>query len=121
MGINIDKVSAIKLVSLAVAVTFMDGSTGEFTGEFSRATQSELDGYLDEGLTNSELLDRVLKKVSGIGRADPEAPGKLVELPADEQMAFVRSSPECVEAAALRFFSAMRQERPAEKTSKRRR
>ncbi len=121
MGINVNKVSAIKLVSLAVAVTFMDGSTGDFNGEFRRVSQDELDEFMTDGLTNSELLDKVLERVSGIGAPDPDNASRLAELPADQQLAFVRASPECVEAAALRFFSAMRQERPAEKTSKRRR
>lgn len=90
---------------------------GDFLGEFRRLPQDRVDVLCDEdeSYRNSEVLDEILVGVSGIGRADG------TELPADEAMAWVKKTPECVNAAVTAFFRTMRPERYNEKTRRRQR
>lgn len=90
---------------------------GDFLGTFKRLPQDRLDTLMDpdENFRNSEVLDEVLVSVSGIGHADG------TELPADEQLAWVRKTPECVGAAVVAFFKELRPARYDEKTSSKRR
>lgn len=87
---------------------------GEFKATFKRVDKPRLDEMLEaeNGYTQSDVLDEVLVGVSGIGRSASE------ELPPDEQLAWVKRSPECCAAAFNSFFAAMRQEPGAGKTSK---
>lgn len=103
MGLNIEKATANKTAWVNVQVTFMDGTRGDFDAEFRRVDQSELDDIMEEGLSKVELLDRVMVGVRKIGRTDPET-GKLEDLPTEEQVQFVKNSPEASRAACSRFF-----------------
>lgn len=89
---------------------------GDFKATFNRISKARLDEFLDAdaGYTQTEVLDEVLVGVSGIGRSATE------ELPPDEQLKWVRNSVECCNAAFRDFFTAMRQDDGAEKTSKKR-
>lgn len=89
---------------------------GDFFATFKRPEQSRIDELLDEdaGYTRREVLDEVLQSVRGIGRTPSE------ELSPDDQIAFVKKTPECVAAAFVAFFKAMRPERYIEGTSKKR-
>lgn len=92
-----------RLVSVTFAGQRAGTSTsGSFTVEFHRVTQDELEGLVDENLTLSELVKRVVHRVSGIGRNG-------VELPAAEQLAAVLASPEACQAVRDDFFAAMAQ------------
>src|SRR5688500_8600029 len=99
MRIDIEKVASQPTVKIPVLVEFMDGTQGEFQGTYKRIDQEQVDKLLDpdEGFSNSAVLDEVLVGVSGIGKGDQE-------LPADEQLAWVRRTPECVSAAVAAFF-----------------
>lgn len=93
--------------------------TGSFNATFKRVSKDRIDEFVDtaNGFSISEVLDEVLAGVSGIGRAT--APGEPPqELPADQQIAWVRNSPEASAAAFNDFFAAMRQDSGAGKTSK---
>lgn len=112
------------LIPIKVLVQFQrDGVPyqGDFMGQFRRLAQSRIDQLLDEdeGFRNSDVLDEVLSSVSGIGRKSDA--GGFEELAADEQMAWVKNTPECVNAAVTAFFRTMRPERYNEKTQKRQR
>ena len=115
MGIIREK-AAPATVDIKVLVAFMNGTEGDFTGTFKRLPQSRLDELLDASaiVQNSEIVDEVLVGVSGI--ADESG-----ELPAAEQLAWVKQQPECVNAAVVAFFKAMRPARYDERTSKKRR
>lgn len=109
-----------KRIALTVAITVLvqfrndDGSIyqGDFKGVFKRLPQNEVEEMIDADppLLNSEILDRVLVGVSGIA-------SEGVELPAEEQLAWVKATPECVNAAVAAFFKELRPERYNEKTS----
>lgn len=90
---------------------------GDFKATFKRIDKARLDEFLDDeaGYTQTEVLDEVLVGVSGIGRSPTD------ELPPEEQLTWVRNSIECCNAAFRDFFTAMRQDDGAEKTSKKRR
>lgn len=88
---------------------------GEFIAVFKRLPQSEVDQMQDNNLPFSEVLDEVLEKVEGIGISESE------EMPADQAMEWVKTTPECVNAAATVFFQSMRPERALAKTSSKRR
>jgi hypothetical protein len=89
---------------------------GDFMGTFKRLPQERLDELMDpdENYRNSEVLDEVLVSVSGIGST-------AGELTPDEQLAWVKRTPECVGAAVTAFFKELRPARYVEKTSKQRR
>lgn len=116
MGIRTESHSEKPTVEITVMVQFMDGTLGDFKGTFQRLDQDRIDELLDpeENFSNSEIVDEVLVGVSGITTNG-------AELPADEQLAWVKKTPECVSAAVAAFFKKLRPERYAEKTSKRRR
>lgn len=120
MSIQIEKITAAPTVEIKVLVQFQGAggavTQGDFMGTFKRLPQSRLDELMDpdENFRNSEVLDEVLVGVSGIGREG-------VELPADEQLAWVKATPECVGAAVAAFFKTLRPARYDEKTSKSRR
>lgn len=120
MGIEVEKQEADATVDIKVLVQFQKsgGSVyqGDFVGQFKRVTQDRVDDFLDDeqGWRNSDVLDEILVGVSGITRGG-------VEMPPDEQLSWVRQTPECVNAAVTSFFRTMRPERYNEKTSKKRR
>ena len=89
---------------------------GDFMATFKRLPQDRIDELLDEdaGYTRREVLDEALVSVSGIGRTPSE------ELPAEQQLDWVKRTPECVGAAFVAFLRAMRPERYIEGTSKKR-
>ncbi|HET8555279.1 MAG TPA: hypothetical protein VFL78_10670 [Rhodanobacteraceae bacterium] len=93
---------------------------GDFKATFKRASQELVDEMAGDEWKNSEVLGEVLLGVSGIGRKNPET-GKTEELPPDEQLAWVRNSPECVNAAVSSFFAATLPANGGSKTSKKRR
>lgn len=121
MNLIIEKAEDGGTVDIKVLVQFKGKGNssyqGDFLGTFARLPQSRIDELMDpdENYRNSEVLDEVLLSVSGIGRADG------VELPADEQLAWVKKTPECVGASVAAFFKELRPERYAEKTSSKRR
>lgn len=120
MGIEVEKRETEPTMQIKVLVQFQKsgGSVyqGDFMGEFKRVNQERIDEFLDEeqGWRNSEVLDEILVGVSGITRNG-------TELPPDEQLAWVRQTPECVNAAVTAFFRTTRPERYNERTSKKRR
>lgn len=118
MGIIKEKASDTPTVQIVVLVEFMDGYQGDFKGTFNRLPQERLDELADPdaGYSNSEVVDEILVGVSGIAAGTPPQ-----ELPADEQLAWVKQQPECVNAAVAAFFSRMRPARYAGKTSKKQR
>lgn len=118
MGITQEKVSTSPTVEITVLVEFMDGYQGDFKGTFKRLGQERIDELADpdEGYSNSEVVDEILVGVSGISAGSPPQ-----ELPADEQLAWVKQQPECVSAAVAAFFGRMRPARYGGKTSKTRR
>lgn len=103
---------------IAVLVQFATDTAaivqGEFKGEFKRLPQERIDHLLDseENYRVSEVIDEILVGVSGIGKGG-------TEMPAAEQLEWVKATPECVQAAYTAFFRAMRPERYNEKTSRR--
>lgn len=105
-------------VDIKVLVQFAQkGGTvlqGDFMGEFKRVPQERIDALMDEeaGYTVSEVVDEILLGARGLGRDG-------VEMSAEEGLAWVKKTPECVQAAYTAFFRAMRPERYNEKTSKR--
>ena len=119
MGIEVEKQEADATVDIKVLVQFQKsgGSVyqGDFVGQFKRVTQDRVDDFLDDeqGWRNSDVLDEILVGVSGITRGG-------VEMPADEQLSWVRQTPECVNAAVTSFFRTMRPERYNERTAKNR-
>lgn len=116
MGINREKQGAAPTVEITVLVEFMDKTQGDFKGTFKRLNQERIDELADPeaGYSNSELVNEILVGVSGISDGDKE-------LPADEQLAWVKQQPECVSATVAAFFKRMRPARYDEKTSKKRR
>lgn len=116
MGIKTDIVDSKRKIEIPVLVEFMDGTQGDFTGTFERPSQDELDEMMDpeQPWSNSDVLDKYLTGVSGIGTSTGE-------LPPEEQLAWVRKTPECVSAAVAAFFKKFRPVRYGEKTSKPRR
>lgn len=120
MNLDIEKIDSAPTVDIKVMVQFKGKGTavtqGDFMGTFNRLPQERIDELMDadEGYRNSEVLDEILIGVSGIGRAG-------VELPADEQLAWVKKTPECVGAAVAAFFKELRPARYDEKTSRKRR
>lgn len=113
---DLSRIKSSIAVAVLVQFTQDDGSKlqGEFKAHFKRVPQTEIEAMVDEELTGPEILDRVLESVSGIGQNGQE-------LPADEQLAWVKRTPECVGAAVTAFFREFRPERYNEKTSGRRR
>lgn len=120
MGLQREKITSNPTLGLSVLVQFQnaDGTVtqGDFKGTFKRVPQAKIDEMADPTApwTNSEVLDEVLVGVSGISDG-------ATELPADEQLAWVKQTPECVNASVAAFFKAMRAERYVEKTSSGRR
>lgn len=116
MGINREKQGSAPTVEITVLVEFMDGQQGDFKGTFKRVDQTRLTELLnpEENFQNSEIVDEILLGVSGISDGDKE-------LPADEQLAWVKNTPECVNATVVAFFKRMRPARYDEKTSSKRR
>lgn len=116
MGLQREKITSNPTMSLPVLVQFTNGDgsvvQGDFLGKFKRVSQDRIDEMLDPdaAITNSELVEEVLVGVSGIGENG-------TELPADEQLAWVKQTPECVSAAAAAFFKVMRAARYDERTS----
>lgn len=116
--LNIDKISDV--LEIAVLVQFAQGNgtvlQGEFKGVFKRLPTEEVDAMMDAepALLNSEVVDKVLVGVKGIGKDGAELPG-------EEQLAWVKKTPECVNAAVAAFFKSMRPERYSEKTSRKQR
>lgn len=107
-------------VEIKVLVQFKGkGNThtqGDFQGVFKRLSQERIDELMDpeESYTNSETLDEVLVSVSGIGST-------AGEMSPEDQLAWVKKTPECVGAAVTAFFKELRPARYVEKTSKQRR
>lgn len=116
MGIKRESVVNKPTVEIKVDVQFMDGSLGDFTGTFARMDQDEIDELMDpeKAYSNSEVVDKVLLGVRGITEGD-------TELPAEEQLAWVKKTPECVSASVAAFFRKLRPARYEEKTSRSRR
>jgi hypothetical protein len=118
--LQIEKIAAAPTVDIKVLVQFQGEAgtvvQGDFMGKFRRLPQARIDELMDpdENFRNSEVLDEVLVSVSGIGKGGEE-------LPADEQLAWVKATPECVGAAVAAFFRTLRPARYDEKTSKSRR
>ncbi len=104
-------------IKLPVLVQFhqANGSVyqGEFTGEFKRLSQDQINNYLDdeEAYQVAEVISDILVGASNIAATDGS------DMPADEALAWAQQSPECVGAAYAAFFKAMRPERYNEKTS----
>lgn len=117
MGINIGKVD--DKIQLEVLVQFQNGNgtatEGSYKGTFKRPTQEEMDSMLDpdNGVRNGETIDNHLIAVSGIANPDGS------ELPAEEQLQWVKNSPECVNAGVAAFLRAFRPARYDGKISKR--
>lgn len=118
MGIAREKTTKNPTAELTVKVDFMDGSKGDFKGTFKRVSQDRLNELLDPeaNFQNGELVDEFLVGVSGITESEGGP-----ELPADEQLAFVKQTPECVNASVVAFFAAMRPASYDAKTSRSRR
>lgn len=120
MGLLIEKITDTPTVDITVLVQFQgaNGTTtqGDFVGTFKRLSQERIDEMLDpeENYRNSEIVEEVLLAVRGIGNKDGE-------LPPEEQLAWVKKTPECVSASVAAFFKVLRPARYDEKTSKRRR
>lgn len=118
MGIDVEKVeSTIELEVLVQFQTSRNTATeGSFFGTFKRPSQDEMDNILDpdNGYRNGEVIDQYLVSVRGIGKGGQE-------MPADEQLAWVKAQPECINAGAAAFLQAFRPARYEGKTSKRRR
>ncbi len=113
---DLNRIKSTIAVAVLVQFTQDDGSKllGEFKAHFKRIEQSEIDAMIDDNTPNTEVLDRVLESVSGIGINGQE-------LPAEEQLAWVKRTPECVGAAVAAFFQQFRPDRQNEKTSAKRR
>lgn len=115
MGINIEKVDAtIELEVLVQFQTARNTSTeGSYFGTFRRPTQNEIDDILDvdSAWSNSDTVAEFLVSVRGIGKGEGE-------MPADEQLAWVKGTPECVNAGAAAFLRAFRPARYEKKTSR---
>lgn len=120
MGLQRETITKNPTIGITVLVQFQmgDGSVkqGDFLGEFKRLEQKRVDELLDPDAAygNSEVLDEILVGVSGIGENG-------TELPAEEQLAWVKKTPECVNASVAAFFKVMRPARYDEKTSGKRR
>lgn len=114
MSLDFERIATTVALTVLVQFRNSDGSLylGDFKGEFNRLPQAQVEEMIDSDppLLNSEILDKVLVSVSGI-RKD----GK--ELPPEEQLAWVKQTPECVNAAVAAFFKELRPERYNEKTS----
>jgi hypothetical protein len=112
-----------KTVDIKVLVQFQLGGgrvkQGDFMGVFKRVPQSKVAEMFDDEWSNSEVIDEVLVGAKGIGKKDGD--GKLVEMSADEGLAWVRETPETVNAAVAAFFRTMRADRYDERTSRKRR
>lgn len=91
---------------------------GDFKARFKRIPQARVEEMMDDQWRNSDVLDEVLVCVSGIGRRNPQ--GGVEELPAEEQLDWVRRTVECVNAATSSFFEAMQQGSGGSKTSRKR-
>lgn len=89
---------------------------GDFKATFKRISKDRLNEMLDPdaNYSQSEVLDEVLVGVSGIGKTPTE------ELPPEEQLAWVKNSIECCNAAFRDFFTATRQADGDAKTSRKR-
>lgn len=118
MSINTEKVK--DTLEILVLVQFhQDNGTvyqGDFKGIFKRLPNAELDEMADAEppLLNSEVVSRVLVGVKGIAKGE-------AEMPSDEALAWVKATPECVNAAVAAFFKSVRPERYNEKTSRKQR
>lgn len=117
MSLIVQKASSTIGLTVLVAFIQPDGTSyqGDFRAEVKRLPTEEVDAMIDADppLLNSEIVDRVLVSVSKIGNEDGS------ELPPDEQLRWVKSSPECVNATVAAFFRTMRPDRYDGKTSKR--
>lgn len=114
-------------VKVLVQFSQPDGSIkqGDFMATFSRTDPEKVQQMIDDSVPNIDMLfgyegetkkvDGVLLSVEGIGRtpSDPLQPA--------EALAFVKKTPECVNACAFAFLKATRPERYIEETSKKRR
>ena len=114
---DIKKITGTAEIEVLVKFPTESGAVeGSYFATVRRPTQADLDELADPeaGFTNSEVLDKYFTRVRGIGSDG-------TELSADEQLAYVKSSPECVSAGAVAFLKAFGPERYAGKTSKKRR
>jgi len=100
---------------------------GDFMATFRREDPDRVQVAIEDGLSNIDLLFNGWIDKDGV----TEIPGVLVAagdigrspsdlLAADESLAFVKKSAECVNAAAVAFIKATRAERYIEGTSKKR-
>lgn len=114
MSLDLKRLALTITITVLVQFRTEDGSIyqGDFKGVFKRLPQNEVEDMIDADppMLNSEILDKVLMGVSGIASDG-------AELPADEQLAWVKRTPECVNAAVAAFFKELRPERYNEKTS----
>ncbi len=121
MGINISKVTPTILLDVLVQFQNANGTAteGSYKATFRRPSQEELDHLLDpeNEVRNIDTIDQFLVSVSGVGHQTEG--GGVAELPADEQLAWVKATPECVNAGAAAFLRAFRPVRYEGKTSKR--
>ncbi len=116
MGINVGKVDST--IQLDVLVQFQNANgtatEGSYKGTFRRPSQEQMDQLLDpeQETRNGAVIDQYLVGVTGIGNAEGE-------FPPDDQLAWVKASPECVNAGVAAFLRAFRPARYEGKTSKR--
>jgi hypothetical protein len=116
MGIQVNKIPLTLAIEVLVQFKAEGNTTvqGSYTGTFKRLPQAEIDALIDSDTPNSEVLDQVLVGVTGVGDENGE-------LSPDEQLAWVKKTPECVGAGVVAFFRELRPARYDEKTSKTRR
>lgn len=116
MGINIGKVDSTLTLEVLVQFANANGNVteGSYKATFKRPDQEQLGRIVDPDaeVRNIEVLDEYLVGVSGISNGEGE-------LPADEQLAWVKKTPECISAGAAAFLRAFRPVRYEGKTSKR--
>lgn len=114
MSLDLKRIASTITIAVLVQFRNEDGSAyqGDFKGVFRRLPQNEVDEMIDADppYLNSEIIERTLVSVSGIGSAGEE-------LPPEEQLSWVKKTPECVNAAVAAFFKELRPERYNEKTS----
>lgn len=87
---------------------------GEFVAEVKRVDQATIEGWVEDGVYVSEMVDQFTKGVRGIDRGDG------TELPPAEGKAAVLKSPEAVQALRDAFFAAINPSASARTSSKRR-
>jgi hypothetical protein len=104
---------------LAVKVSFpakngRSRTEGEFVAEVKRVDQATIEGWVEDGVYVSDMVDHFLVGVRGIDRGDG------VELPPDQAKAAVLKSPEAVQAVRDAFFAAINPSASGRTSSKRR-